>query len=202
MPWGRINNLIDGIFGFSATVLIFRLATPDYEEGKLGAALLDQAPSYLLYGVAFLQIVGTWSTLRRLSSWTLGIDFYGMLCAFFALMMWATLPFTTDILASALGNDEDVASIARLMSLTLLGGMLAFTALWWRLERVGSFRVGLDQDVFRFTRVVVCTLWVWPVAVYVLSYINVWASLGAYAGAVLLSLIPIEPMTTEMYAEG
>jgi uncharacterized membrane protein len=201
MPWSRINSLVDGIFGFSATVLMLRLATPIYERGKLGAALVEQAPSYFLYGLGFVQIVGAWSVLRRVSSWTIGVDFYGMLLTFITLMMWATLPFTLDILAGAWGNEADVVSITRLMSLTLLVGMVAFTALWWRLERLGSFRDGLDPEMFAFARLVVYTVSAWPVTAYLLTYVNVWASLGVYIGSALLSLIPLEAMTTEMYAE-
>lgn len=200
MPWNRINSLVDGIFGFSATVLMLRLATPIYEEGELGAALVKQAPSYFLYGLGFLQIVGAWSVLRRVSSWTIGVDFYGMLLAFVTLMMWATLPFTLDILASAIGNDADVASIARMMSLTLLTGMVALTALWWRLERLGYFREGLDPDVLALSRVVTYTITAWPVASFLLTYVNVWAALGVYAASAVLSIIPLDAMTTELYA--
>ena len=200
MPWSRINSLVDGIFGFSATVLMLRLATPVYEEGELAAALMEQAPAYLLYGLGFLQIVGAWSVLRRVSSLTIGVDFYGMLLAFVTLMMWATLPFTLDILANAIGNDADVASIARLMSLTLLIGMIAFTALWLRLERLGYFREGLDPDVLALSRVVVYTLAGWPVTSFLLTFVNVPAALGVYTASALLSLIPLDPMTTELYS--
>lgn len=200
MPWSRFNNLIDGVFGFSLTVLMLRLAAPVYAEGQLGAALMEQAPYYLLYCVGFLQIIGAWSVLRRLSSWTKGIDFYGVLFALLALMMWATLPFTLDILMSALGNRNDEASAARLMSLTLLVGMVGLTGLFLRLERRGCFRADLDPHQFAVVRLTVYTVVAWPVAVFVLSYVTVWASLGVYLGAVLLSLLPLEAMTTEQYA--
>lgn len=44
------------------------------------------------------------------------------------------------------------------------------------------------------------TIAVWPVAVYMLSYVNIWGSLAVYVTAVLLSLVPLEAMTTEQYA--
>jgi uncharacterized membrane protein len=200
VPWGRVNNLIDGVFGFSATVLMLRLATPVYQEGELGSALLDQAPYYLVYGLGFLQIVGTWNVMRRMSAWSTGIDYYGMLFAFVALMMWATLPFTLDILTVAIGNADDMASALRLMSLTLLAALLGFTALWWRLEHRDSFREDLDPDVFECARLATKTILVWPLAVYLLSYVNTWASLTVYVCAVLVSLVPLETMTTEQYA--
>jgi uncharacterized membrane protein len=200
VPWDRVNNLIDGVFGFSATVLMLRLATPVYREGELGSALIDQAPYYLVYGLGFLQIVGTWYVMRRMSAWSTGIDFYGMLFAIGALMMWATLPFTLDVLTVAIGNADDVASALRLMSLTLLAALLAFTGLWWRLERRASFREDLDPDVFACARLAAKTIAVWPVAVYMLSYVTIWGSLAVYVTAVSLSLLPLEPMTTEQYA--
>ncbi len=200
MPWDRFNNLIDGVFGFSLTVLMLRLAAPVYDEGQLGAALIQQAPYYLLYCVGFLQIIGAWSVLRRLSSWTTGVDFYGVLLALLALMMWATLPFTLDILTRALGDPHDEASAARLMSLTLLAGMLGLSGLFLRLEQRDCFRADLDPHLFAAVRLTSYTVVAWPIAVFVLSYVTVWASLGVYLGAVLLSLLPLEAMTTEQYA--
>lgn len=202
MPWSRVNSLIDGIFGFSATVLMLRLGAPLYERGELGTALLEQAPYYLLYGLGFLQIIGAWSVLRRVSAWTIGIDYVGMLLAFGALMMWATLPFTTDILAGALDDRADFASIVRLMAVTLLLGMLALMGLWRRQERLLWFREAVDADALAFLRVVIYTLPAWPLTVFALTYVNAWAALCVYIGSALLSLAPLEAGTTELYADG
>jgi uncharacterized membrane protein len=201
LPWARANNLIDGLYGFAATVLMLRLAVPVYEEGRLGAALVDQIPSYLLYVLGFLQIVGSWSVLRRLSSWSTGIDFYGMVCAFLTMLMWATTPFAIDVMAGAADNEADFASAVRLMAYPLVFGMVAYTGLFWRLERTGSFRDGLDPDVFAAARVVSYTVVAWPVTVIVLSYVSAWAGLAGLVGLVALSLIPLEAMSTEQYAE-
>ena len=201
LPWGRVNSLIDGVFGFSATVLMLRLGTPVFEEGGLGAALTEQAPYYLLYAVGFVQIVGTWSVLRRLSQWSIGLDFYAMLLAFSTLMMWATIPFTVDVLAESIGNDDDMAAAVRLMATTLLVGMVAYTALFWRLEKCGWFREDLDQRVFAVARLVSYTVVAWPATTLLLTFVSPWAALLVYAGSVVLSLIPLEAMTTEQYEE-
>jgi uncharacterized membrane protein len=201
MPWTRVNSLIDGIFGFSATVLMLRLATPAVAEGQLGPALLDQAPSYALYAMGFLQTIGTWSVMRRLSQWSVGLDYYAMVFAFATLMMWATLPFTVNVLAEAVGNEADVESAVRLMALTLLLGMIGYTALFWRLDHCGWLRDDLDPRILDAARWVSYTIVAWPLAVFALSYVNAWVALAVYIGAALLSIAPLDAMSTRQYAE-
>jgi hypothetical protein len=199
MPWARVNSLIDGIYGFAATVLMLRLATPVYREGDLGPALADQAPYYLLYALGFVQIVAAWSVLRRLASWSTGIDFYGMLLGFVALMMWATTPFTIDVLAGAVDNAADFASAMRLLCVTLMVSMVGYVGLFLRQERCGYFRQDLDPDVFGFARIASYTTIVWPATAFALSYVSGWASLAVLTGFIALTLAPLDAMSTEQY---
>ncbi len=124
MPWGRVNNLIDGVYGFSATLLMLNLSVPDYDEGQLGAALLAEVPEYLVYLLGFAQIIGAWSVLRRMSSWCVGIDYYGMLLAFLALAMWATTPFTLDLMSQTIHTEPDFTAAVRMLAVTSFVSML------------------------------------------------------------------------------
>lgn len=199
MPWNRVNSLIDGTYGFAATVLMLRLGAPAYREGELGAALAQQAPYYLLFALGFIQIIAAWSVMRRLASWTTGIDFYGMLLAFLAMMMWATTPFTIDLLAGAIDDPADFVSAMRQLSLTLLISMAAYVGMFWRLDRCGFFRPGLDPDVFGFLRLASYTAVLWPATAYAFTYVSGWASLAVLTGFIVLTLAPLDAMSTEQY---
>lgn len=199
MPWNRINSLIDGIFGFSATVLMLRLAAPVYERGELGAELLQQVPSYLLYLGGFFQLLSAWTLVRRMSSWTTGIDFIGMLLVFASLTMWATSPFTVEVIADAVGHDADFGAAVRLQMVTLAVANAGFACSVWWLHRRGYYRDGLDPAVLALALLGSFTAPVWPVLGFLLTYIDPWAGLAALVVAVLLALAPLDAMSTEMY---
>jgi len=122
-----------------------------------------------------------------------------MLLGFVALMMWATTPFTIDVLAGAVDNEADFESAMRLLCITLMVSMVGYTGMWWRLERCGYFREGLDPDVFGFARLASYTTIVWPATAYAVSFASGWASLAVLTGFIVLTLAPLDAMSTEQY---
>ena len=65
----RVDALIDAVYAIAATLLVLELRPPEAKNGHLAAALIDQWPTYLVYALGFLQIVGGWAVMRRVSAW-------------------------------------------------------------------------------------------------------------------------------------
>ncbi len=184
MPWTRVNGLVDNIYGLAATVLMLRLAAPIYRAGELSAALMNQAPDYLLYGGGFIQIISAWWVLRRMSEHTLGLYYYAMLLCILSLMMWASTPFTINVMIDAVGNSADFAAATRMLSFTMFVSMCGFTGLWWRLERIGAMRPGLDRDIYGVMRFFALTTVFWPALAIALSHIDGWLALNAMSAEI------------------
>jgi len=77
--WGRVDAFLDAVYAIAATLLVLELQPPDAEHGHLAAALIDQWPTYLVYALGCIQIVGGWGVMRRISAWSSGLDHYAML---------------------------------------------------------------------------------------------------------------------------
>jgi len=77
--WSRVDAFLDAVYAIAATLLVLELRPPKAEAGDLAAALIDQWPTYLVYTLGFIQIVGGWGVLRRISAWSRGLDHYAMM---------------------------------------------------------------------------------------------------------------------------
>lgn len=66
----RVDASVDAVYAIAATLLVLELQPPHATEGHLARALLDQWPVYFIYFLGFMQIVGGWCVLRRVSVWS------------------------------------------------------------------------------------------------------------------------------------
>jgi uncharacterized membrane protein len=193
--WGRIDAFIDAVYAIAATLLVLELRPPDAEPGKLGSALIDQWPIYLVYALGFIQIVAGWGVLRRISAWSRGLDHYSMLLVMVTMLTYALQPFTLAVLSDAVHDREDFTAGIRLLSIALLVSMLAFAALMLYLRNRELFRTdALDAARFELAYRLATTAWIWPLLALVLSFV-----IGPYALLPIflfmtISLMPLEAL--------
>src|SRR5690349_6024445 len=57
---GRLEAFSDGVFAIAITLLILTIEVPKPPDRSLTAAILEQWPQFLAYGVAFLTILIMW----------------------------------------------------------------------------------------------------------------------------------------------
>lgn len=113
MPVGtnRLEAFSDAVLAIAITLLVLDLEVPEDAGGGLGAALLEQWPSYAAYVTSFVTIGIMWvnhhvivGSMRRVDRVTLFLNLA-------LLLAIATLPFTTSLAASYL-RAEAGASLA------------------------------------------------------------------------------------------
>lgn len=193
--WGRLDAFIDAVYAIAATLLVLELRPPEAEEGHLASALLDQWPTYLVYGLGFLQIVGGWGAFRRVSAWSRGIDHYGMLLAMVSVLTYSLQPFTLSVMADAADDRHDFVAAIRLLAIVLTISTGAFSLMMVYQRHRGLFRTEvLDPKIFKLAYLVVITVWVWPLAALALSYVIGPFALAPIVIYMLISLMPIEAL--------
>ena len=128
--WGRLGAFVDGVYAIAATLLVIELRPPaDAAPGELGSELAHLGPEYAAYAFGFLQMVAGWLQTRRLDAWMRGIDHYATLLILLSLGIYSLTPFTTAVLAHALGDREDLGTAVRLAAGLLFVATLLFAAL-------------------------------------------------------------------------
>jgi uncharacterized membrane protein len=193
--WGRVDAFIDAIYAIAATLLVLELRPPHAEEGQLGQALLDQWPTYLVYALGFVQIVGGWGVLRRVSAWSIGIDHYGMLLVMGAVLTFSLQPFVFGVMVEAIHDRDDFTAAVRLLAVVLLISMVCFCSMMVYLRRRGFFRPDLDPELFEVAYRMASTAVVWPILTLALTWvIGPWALTGLVVFFVI-TMIPVEALT-------
>ena len=128
MTKSRAEAFSDGVFAVAATLLVFSLQVPNVNS-NLGAALVNEWPSYAAYAISFLTIVVIWvnhhavmDSLERLDRRLLFLN--GLL-----LLTIAAIPFPTAVVAKYMqaGHDQTTAAVA--YGLTMTAMSLAFTVM-------------------------------------------------------------------------
>jgi uncharacterized membrane protein len=200
--WGRVDAFVDAVYAIAATLLVLELRPPEAEAGHLAAALLDQWPTYLVYTLGFIQIVGGWGVLRRVSAWSRGLDHYAMLLVMVAMLTYSLQPFTFAVLADAVDDRDDFVAGIRLLGTVLAISMVAFSSMMVYLRRRGLFRTeALDPRLLELAYRLAVTVWVWPVLAIALTFVvGPWA-LVAIGMFTLITLVPIEALPAGMDEE-
>ena len=60
-------------------------------------------------------MIAGWLQTRRLDAWMRGIDHYATLLVLLIVGIYALTPFSTAVLATAIGNSDDLATAVRLV---------------------------------------------------------------------------------------
>ncbi len=196
-----VDAFIDDVYAIAATLLVLELRPPDVEEGQLGQALLDQWPTYLVYALGFIQILGGWGVLRRVSAWSIGLDHYAMLLVMGAVLTFSLQPFVFGVMAESVHDRDDFIASVRLLAIVLSISMGFFCSMMVYMRRRGFFRADLDSETFEFAYLIATSAWIWPVACLALTWvIGPWA-LIAIAVFFVITMLPIEALADRHESE-
>lgn len=195
--WGRVDAFIDAVYAIAATLLVLELRPPHAPEGHLARALLDQWPVYFIYFLGFMQIVGGWCVLRRVSVWSVGIDHYGMLLVMFVMLTYSLAPFTFSVLSDATGNAADFTAGVRLLATVLTISMVAFSGFVAYQRWRGYIRGDLHPDRMALVYLLCTTAFLWPLSGLLLTFVAGGWGLVPIASLTVLSLLPVEALPPE-----
>jgi len=191
--WGRLGAFVDGVYAIAATLLVIELRPPeDAPPGELGSELLHLGPEYWAYAIGFLSMIAGWLQTRRLDAWMRGVDHYATLLVIFSLGIYALTPFSTVVLAHALGSNDDLGTAVRLISGLLFAALVVFAGLVLYARSYGLLREDVGDDARTLYLRASMILPVVPVIAFLLSYDFPWVGLGLLVALNVLGLLPLE----------
>jgi len=192
--WGRLGAFVDGVYAIAATLLVIELRPPATAlPGELGSELLHMSAAYWAYGIGFLQMIAGWLQTRRLDAWMRGIDHYATLLVLFSVGIYALTPFSTAVLATAIGNRADLTTAVQLSAALLFVALVAFAVLLLYSRSVGLLRADVQPDALTlYLRMAVFVVPLVPVLAFLVAAVAPWAGLAMLVGLNLLGLLPLE----------
>ena len=133
----RIEAFSDGIFAIAITLLILEIKIPHQnEQGRLGAALLRQWPSYLAFLLSFAYIGVMWVNHHRMFNHIKQANDVLLVLNLFLMLGISVVPFPTAVLAEHLGGPEE-RTAAIVYNATFFVIAIAFNLLWQYAVRKG-----------------------------------------------------------------
>jgi uncharacterized membrane protein len=190
--WTRVEAFIDGLYAIAATLLVLELRPPHTADGRLGHALLHQWPTYLIYVLGFIQMIGGWAASRRIGSWLARADHYVLMMTMLSLMAFLLTPFTFAVLVDGVGDDRDFVAAVRLLTVVLTFSLAGFAANVRYIRRRGYFRTDLHPEDFERGYLAAETVFLLPLLAFGLTFVvGSWA-LAPIVVMSLLSLLPFE----------
>jgi uncharacterized membrane protein len=191
--WGRLGGFVDGVYAIAATLLVIELRPPADAAGHLGEELRHMWPEYLAYAIGFTQMIAGWLQTRRLDAWMRGIDHYATLLVLFSVGIYALTPFSTAVLATAIGSHADLGTAVQLSAALLFLALVAFAGLLLYARSAGLLRDDVQPDaLILYMRTAVFVVPLVPVLVFVVAAVAPWAGLALLIGLNLLGLLPLE----------
>jgi uncharacterized membrane protein len=192
--WGRLGAFVDGVYAIAATLLVIELLPPDdAPPGQLGEELRHLWPEYLAYAFGFTQMITGWLQTRRLDAWMRGIDHYATLLVLLSVGIYALTPFSTAVLAAAIGDRADLTTAVQLGAGLLFVAVVAFAALLLYARSSGLLRDDVQPDALTlYLRTAVFVVPLVPVLAFVVAAVAPWAGLALLVGLNLLGLLPLE----------
>ncbi|MFE2169993.1 TMEM175 family protein [Streptomyces sp. NPDC059447] len=153
---GRVEAFSDGVFAIIITILVLELEAPE-EKGWSGFwhGVREQWPHYAAYVVSFLIIGVMWVNHHTIFSHLKRVDRALLFLNLLVLMVVSVIPYTTNVLAEHLMDDDGSASAAAVLySAITVAYALAFLLFWWYVTRIGHlFHDHVDKEGARATRV-------------------------------------------------
>jgi uncharacterized membrane protein len=127
---GRLEAFSDGVFAIAITLLILNIRVPEPPYESLFAAILDQWPAFLAYGVAFLTILIMWVNHHALFKHIRRIDRAFLVLNGLLLMVVTFVNYPTAVLTRYLTEEQGPRVAAAFLSGTFLAVAILFNVLW------------------------------------------------------------------------
>ena len=127
---GRIEAFSDGVFAIAITLLILEIKVPHVAGKALGAALLEEWPSYIAFLASFFTIGVMWMNHRRLFDLIDECDETLTFINLILLLGVTWIPFPTAVLATYLTTEND-----RLAGVVYASSFLAIAIVFQFLQR-------------------------------------------------------------------
>ena len=147
----RLETFCDGVFAIAITLLVLGIRVPGVKE-DLGAALLNEWPTFLAYLISFVTVGIMWVNHHRLfalierSNPTFAYINVGF------LLFVAFVPYPTELMATQFaGLNDDGKRLAMLLySGTFLAIAIMFNAIWlYASSGARLLKPGLDLEALK-----------------------------------------------------
>lgn len=162
--------LMHGVFAIALTLLVLDIPVPDAGSVESGGALLRalgaELPRYGAYVLAFIFLSGYWLATNRTLALVRGVDHLFLVSGLVLLMIIATVPFPTALLAeyAGLGSGRDQVALAVFvlwqLGLALLANVMVRYAAREHLLKPTVSR----SDLRRWVRIATIGLVIWMLA--------------------------------------
>lgn len=185
----RFEAFSDGIFAFSATLLVLGFVLPQTHytsDRQLAPALLHLWPNLIAYVLSFSVIGIMWQNHHAVFRLVSRID---RMTVFFNLLLLAGtafIPFAT----SVLGSNPTLKSSTFLYGLALSVTATAYNLMLMRLVAQRAFARSVSESVIRRTVVAYRVGWITYVGATVVALFLPIAAFGAYLAIAIYYLIP------------
>ena len=198
---GRLETFSDGVFSVTITLLLFEVARPEYEAGRLLEKLLNQWPTYIAYLASFLYVGVIWLNHRAVYGRVRYCNIQLHWANLILLLTSALIPFPTAVFSTAflLGNNFDARVAVALYA--IIGGVMCFS--WLVLFHVlyiypYLLEHGVEPEFFRAERVRAII----GICAYAISGLAGWFLSPLLAVFIFLLLPVFYALTSEGLTEG
>jgi uncharacterized membrane protein len=174
----------DGVFSIIITLLVLDLRVPrlaTLHGVSLGAALLDQWPSYLAFVLSFLQVGVVWANHHTMFHYIHRTDHKLLVYNLLLLLGVAMLPFTTAVFSEYIrGNDAQRRLAAQIYSGALMFVGVVFNVIWQHALNAGLVHPRADPHRLYALRRHWLLVPVLYAAAYAFAFVNVYVSVAMY----------------------
>jgi TMEM175 potassium channel family protein len=184
---GGWEAFLHGVFAIAITLLVLDIRVPTVDEMASGddliTALAHEWPRYFAYALGFLYIGTYWIASHRTLRMLRGIDHWFIVFGLLFLMVIATVPFVTGLLAEYIGqsNGRDRVALVVFCGWQLVLSLLANLTLRYAAWKGRLLKPGLDQKAL--------TLWLRLSLVGPLVWVVAILSAALVSGTITLVLI-------------
>jgi uncharacterized membrane protein len=192
---GRVEAFSDGVFAFAATLLVLGIRIPRPGDADAAAGLqrllTDQWPSYVAFGLSFVNVGIVWTNHHAMFKHFVRTDRVVVSLNLLLLMLVAFVPVTTGVLGAWVVSDTD-----RLAAVLLYGGLFVLFGilhdlLWW----YAAYREGITSpDLLPRDRRALTQAWAVGPFLYAVciavAFIDPRLSIAGYALIAIFYLLP------------
>jgi uncharacterized membrane protein len=152
MNKARVESFSDGVFAFAITLLVLGIPVPDVKLGDdqlLTSALLKAIPQLVPYVTSFATIGIIWLNHHSMFHEVEKVKHSTLTLNLLLLLIVAFIPYPT----SVVGKYGASRSVVVLYGATFTGAGLAFSALWFNIQRNRLSRERMDYARIRSTTI-------------------------------------------------